>query len=320
MDFQEFKADFQKEKVEEVKNQVPSKPVVSVCVQTYQHNKYIKRCLNSILEQKTNFDFEVLLGEDHSNDGTREICEDYAQRFPKKIRLFLHSRKNNIKVLGQASANFNVLYNLYSARGKYIAVCEGDDYWSDPLKLQKQYDFMFFNPEYSICYHDYKIINSQNHEIQSDKAFPLKQDLETNELLFPWCHPATLTVFFQNIFKNIPIETTLVINLDLFIYTLLGQIGPGKFLDQIKPAFYRVHQQGIWSEMRLESKILSKINTYQKISTFYTKSGKNETSYLFIKRKIKLKRYLIFLYLKKKQPIKAFHIFTQLLFFKLKIK
>ncbi len=320
MDFQEFKADFQKEEVKEVMNQIPLKPMVSVCVQTYQHKKYIRKCLDSILEQKTNFDFEVLLGEDHSNDGTREICEEYAQKYPKKIKLFLHSRQNNIEILGQPSANFNFLYNLYNSRGEYIAVCEGDDYWSDPLKLQKQYDFMCSNPEYSICYHDFKIIDSQNYQIQSDKAIPLKRDLETNELLFPWRHPAPLTVLFKNIFNNIPIETTQVNNLDVFISTLLGQKGPGKFLNQIKPAFYRVHQGGMWSEMPLETKIISKINTFQKIATFYTKSGENEISNLFIKRKVKLEKYLIFLYIKKAQPLKAFHALKLLLHFKFKMK
>ena len=314
MDFQEFKVNFQKEKVEEVKNDTVLTPLVSVCVQTYQHKKYIKKCLDSILEQETNFEFEILLGEDSSYDGTREICIKYAQRFPKIIRLFLHSRKNNIEILGKASANFNVLYNFYSARGKFIAVCEGDDYWSDPLKLQKQFDFLSSNPSYSICYHDYKIIDAHNLEIESNKACPLKHDLKIHELLFPWYHPATLTILMRNIFKNIPIEATQVNNLDVFIYTLLGQKGPGKFLEQIKPASYRVHEGGLWSEMKLETKIISKINTYEKISFYYLKIGQDNTASFFIKRIRKLNRYLIFLRIKKMKFIKAYQVLKHYFF------
>src|SRR5690606_4409195 len=114
-------------------------PVVSVCVQTYQHAPYIRECLDSILMQKTDFPFEILLGEDESSDGTREICIEYAEKFPDKIKLFLHRRENNIQIFGYPTGRFNFLTNLYSSNGKYIAICEGDDYWTDSDKLQKQY-------------------------------------------------------------------------------------------------------------------------------------------------------------------------------------
>jgi len=154
MDFQEFKDKYEHKHVEEFVNQVPTQPVVSVCVQTYNHAAYIKECLDGILMQQTDFNFEILLGDDDSNDGTREICLEYAQKYPQKIRLFLHHRENNIKINGNPSGRFNLLYNLYSARGKYIALCEGDDCWIDSLKLQKQVDFMEVNEEYSMCFHN----------------------------------------------------------------------------------------------------------------------------------------------------------------------
>ena len=73
-------------------------PVVSVCVQAYQHESYIHDCIQSILSQKTNFKFEILIGEDQSSDKTRDICKDYAKKYPKVIRLFLHNRENNIRI------------------------------------------------------------------------------------------------------------------------------------------------------------------------------------------------------------------------------
>ena len=142
MDFQNFKKKYQKIKPEEVVNTTASEPLVSICVQTYQHVDFIKDCLDGILKQETSFPFEILLGEDASTDGTREICLEYAEKYPDKIRLFLHHRENNIKINGKPTGRFIFLYNMFSARGKYIALCEGDDYWTDPLKLQKQVGFL----------------------------------------------------------------------------------------------------------------------------------------------------------------------------------
>ncbi len=140
-DFNFLKKKYQKKVVQELAGNAPKNPVVSICVQTYQHVNYIRECLDGILMQETTFPFEILLGEDNSTDGTREICMEYAMKFPDKIRLFLHHRENNIKINGSPTGRFNFFYNFHKARGKHIALCEGDDYWTDPLKLQKQVDF-----------------------------------------------------------------------------------------------------------------------------------------------------------------------------------
>lgn len=137
--------DLQKEPIKHYNHSVSEKPLVSVCVQTYQHAPYIRECLNSILMQKTDFDFEILLGEDESADGTREICIEYAEKYPDKIRLFLHKRENVIKISGSPTGRFNFLYNLNEAKGKYIALLEGDDYWTVNDKLQYQVDFLESN-------------------------------------------------------------------------------------------------------------------------------------------------------------------------------
>lgn len=156
MDFQEFKDKYQKVPVKHYSTEVAENPAVSVCVTTYQHVDYIEECIESILMQETDFPFEILIGEDDSSDGTRDICLEYAEEYPEKIRLFLHHRENNIKWKGRATGSFNLSYNLFSAKGKYIAVCEGDDYWTDPLKLQKQVDFMEANKDCSISTHSIK--------------------------------------------------------------------------------------------------------------------------------------------------------------------
>lgn len=157
MNFIEFKEKYENIPVDHYPNDVPEYPLVSVCVMTYQHAAFIDECLEGILMQKTNFPFEILLGEDASTDRTREICIEYAERFPKKIKLYLHHRENNIKIGGMPSGRFNLLYNIYSAKGKFITFCEGDDYWIDPHKLQLQYDILNKNSEVNLIFSNCRV-------------------------------------------------------------------------------------------------------------------------------------------------------------------
>jgi glycosyltransferase involved in cell wall biosynthesis len=128
-------------------------PLVSVRLVTYNHEKYIAQCLEGILMQRTDFPFEVVVGEDCSTDRTREIVLAYADRFGDKLRVL------------PAEANLGHMRNSYriqqTCRGKYHAMIEGDDYWIDPLKLQKQADFMEAHPEVSLCFHNALILNEK---------------------------------------------------------------------------------------------------------------------------------------------------------------
>ena len=119
-------------------------PMVSVFMMTYNHGPYIQQAIESILEQKTDFDFDIVLGDDCSTDNTRSVIENIFANYPGKFKLLLH-KKN----MGAAD---NQMAVLSACTGKYIAMCEGDDYWTDPLKLQKQADFLESNPDYGmIC-------------------------------------------------------------------------------------------------------------------------------------------------------------------------
>jgi glycosyltransferase involved in cell wall biosynthesis len=298
MDFESFLYTYQKKEVEHFKNRVGPNPLVSICVQTYLHENFIEECLNNILCQQTTFDFEILLGEDCSNDKTRQICISYAEKYPEKIRLFLHRPENKISVNGALTGNFNFFYNFFSARGRYIAVCEGDDFWGDPLKLQKQFDFMENYPSYSICYHGFKIVDEHSKVIESKKAFSIKKDLTATELMHPISHPGTLTIFFRNALEKVPEEAVKVVTLDIFIYSLLGQHGNGKYLSEIKPAFYRTHSSGMWSAIDLDKKLTLKIISYKMISSYYRRIGLNKSSRFFDKIIFKTKGYLIYWHLK----------------------
>ena len=116
---------------------------VSVCMTAYNQEALIAVAVEGILVQKTDFSVEFHIGDDCSTDRTGEICEDFATRFPEVIRY--HRRKHNLGMMP------NFLATLAECDGKYIAWCEGDDYWIDDTKLQTQFDFMEASPDYALC-------------------------------------------------------------------------------------------------------------------------------------------------------------------------
>lgn len=120
-------------------------PVVSVHMITYNHEPYIRQAIEGVMMQKTDFEFELIIGEDCSQDKTREICFEYQKKYPDKIRvLWWHE---NVSKLGGNGRRVRA-----HSRGEFIALCEGDDYWIDPLKLQKQVDVMRTHPNVGLCF------------------------------------------------------------------------------------------------------------------------------------------------------------------------
>lgn len=175
-------------------------PLVSVSVATYQHKNYIRQCLDGILMQETDFPFEVIIGEDGSVDGTQEICMEYAEKYPDKIRLFIRDRAlSQFKDADGTVKRFNGIWNRMSCRGEYIAMCEGDDYWIDPLKLQKQVDFMELHPDYGLCYSKAKTYiqktSSYGRIIGNGKS-------TFEELLINNSIPTLTTMFRESLYHN----------------------------------------------------------------------------------------------------------------------
>jgi len=225
--------------------------LVSVAIQTYQHKAFIKQCLDSVLTQQTNFNFEILLGEDASTDGTREICIEYAKNYPTKIRLFLHHRENNIKVNGMPTGRFNFVFNLFSAKGKYIAICEGDDYWSSPSKLQRQVDFLEANTDCILCHHWQEVAElNENQEyvvkpapIEGHGYFPEVKStvgrIFSNEL-----RVKARTLMFRNVNLEFPDWYFKVAFGDVPLSMLLGKFGKFGFINE-PMAVYRLTGKGM---------------------------------------------------------------------------
>lgn len=221
--------------------------LVSVSVVTYQHVSYIKECLDSILMQQTDFPFEILLGEDESTDGTREVCIEYANKHPDKIRLFLRSRADVIYINGNPTGRYNFLENLKAAHGKYIAICEGDDYWTDPNKLQKQVDFLEANEDYAICYHRvYELPDGKDPEL-SNLNTSLQEETYTIEDLAKGNFIHTPSVVFRNgLIKEYPEWLNKSPVGDYVLHMLNAKHGKIKYLPEAM-AIYRRHANGVWS-------------------------------------------------------------------------
>lgn len=172
---------------------------VSVLCTAYNHEQYIRRCLDGFVSQKTNFQFEVLVNDDNSSDNTARIIEEYVRKYPNIIKAFLQKENQFSK---KVRINDDILYP--HAKGKYIALCEGDDYWIDCNKLQKQYDYMESNLNCSMVLH-----NTYKHDIsgkKSDKMFNTWKDihvLSDEEIFFGW-HVHTSSYFFRRNCALIP--------------------------------------------------------------------------------------------------------------------
>ncbi len=119
-------------------------PLVSVCMTTYNHEPYLREAIESVLAQQTSFDVELVLGEDCSTDLTRSICEEYVARYPQRVRLVTGAQNVGWRA--------NYLRTFEACRGKYIAYCDGDDWWSNPHKLQMQADLLESDPACGLCY------------------------------------------------------------------------------------------------------------------------------------------------------------------------
>ena len=131
------------------KMQNTSMPLVSINCTAYNHAPYIRQCLDGFIMQKTDFPIEILVHDDASTDGTADIVREYEQKYPNIIKPIYQTENQYSKGEG---TSINWTYNYSRAQGKYIAICEGDDYWTDPYKLQKQVGFLEANPEYGLCY------------------------------------------------------------------------------------------------------------------------------------------------------------------------
>lgn len=215
------------------------RPIVSVCMITYNHEKYIAQAIDSVLMQKTNFDYEIVIGEDCSTDKTREIVLEYKAKHPDKIKLLL--REKNVGI------HQNFTETIFACTGKYIALLEGDDYWIDENKLQRQVNFLEVNRDYVLVYEPAKEIN----EITGTEKITNKNDKDITgieELLERGWFIRTGSIMFRNnLISEFPEWYFKFNSTDYMLHILIAQYGKIKKLDFVS-SVYRRHPGGITNE------------------------------------------------------------------------
>ena len=231
---------------------------VSVLVVTYNHARFIRQALDSVLMQKTAFGFEVLISEDCSTDGTREIVREYERRYPESIRLLLS--ETNLH------SNAVVARGIDAARGTYVALLDGDDYWTSPEKLQRQASFLDSHPECSLCFHNARV-QQEGKEGGWNWTPPNHPALATLEDVWMGNFIATCsTMFRRGLIQPIPdwYEGFFPIT-DWPLHILNAEHGHIGYLDEVM-GVYRYHSGGYYSPLSELSKLQETLKFYRRMN------------------------------------------------------
>lgn len=220
--------------------------MVSICMITYNHEKYLKQAIDGVLGQKTNFEIELVIANDNSPDNTDAIIQEYIRSNPNGNKIkYIHNPVN----IGMMPNFINALENC---AGRYVAMCEGDDYWTDEFKLQKQVDFLEKNKEYAMCFHKVSVetsgvISEDNITLESPNKTTIK-DLANGNYIH------TCSVMYRNrLFKNFPRYFKKSPIGDYYLHMLNSLYGDIYRLDD-NMAVYRVHQTSYWSSKEQEER------------------------------------------------------------------
>lgn len=214
--------------------------VVAIWMVTYNHEEFLAQAIDSVLMQQTNFSYKLFIGEDCSTDNTRSICIDYSNKYPDKIELILNETN-----IGPMFNSINIFKKCFASGAKYLAMTEGDDYWTDPLKLQKQVDFLEANPEYVLCFHKVSLLEGTTFKEDNIISLPDNyEDIATFAKKGNYIH--TPSIVFKNIIPKLPAEFKYSPIGDFFLSLLLAEGGKIKRLNDVM-AVYRLNS-GIWSE------------------------------------------------------------------------
>lgn len=234
-------------------------PKVSVLLITYNHEHYIAQAIDSILMQRTSFPFEVVIGEDCSTDGTREIVCGYQARYPEIVRALLpEANQGPFK---------NVAAGLAACRGQYIASLEGDDYWTDPEKLQLQVDFLDRHPECSICFHPACMVDVAGRyppTVVPQEPRHFKEILTIAELVETNFIPTCSAVWRRGLFDGLPHWVEEVGMSDWPINILNAKHGHIGLVNRCM-GVYRLHDGGIWSTRTVQSRLESWVRAHDYI-------------------------------------------------------
>jgi glycosyltransferase involved in cell wall biosynthesis len=254
-------------------------PLVSICCITYNHEKYIRDAIEGFLMQRTSFPIEIIIHDDASTDTTSDIIRGYVDKFPNLITPIIQKENQYSKGIKPLQR-----FILPRARGKYIAICEGDDYWTDPLKLQKQVDFLNDHPDISFCSHNVNKVDQNNNIIEENNS-KMTNYFKPKEVVNN--HFPTLSLLFRNQKLEYTPELLNVFNGDAVLTALLSLHGGAANLG-FTGACYRVHSEGIYSKQTYLENYFKSVYTREKLisSGIFPEEISNE-----IKQNIRTRKY-----------------------------
>jgi glycosyltransferase involved in cell wall biosynthesis len=234
--------------------------LVSVVMITYNHSLYIKQAIESIISQKTNFDFELVICNDKSTDDTDTIIRETIASNPNGHKVKYYNNEVNLGMMP------NSVYALEQASGKYIALCEGDDYWCDDQKLQIQADFLENNPDFSLCFHNVYLLTGT--ELKEDNPRKKIHEITTIKDLAKNNYIHTPSVMYRNNLFELPKYFSEAPIGDYFLHMLNAQHGKIKYMDKIM-SVYRIHNTSYWSSKKEAEQRIIMIDFLTKLKTYF---------------------------------------------------
>jgi len=248
-----------------------TKPFVSIVCLAYNHESFIRDAIEGFLLQKTSFPVEILIHDDASVDKTADIIREYEARFPNLIKPIYQTENQ------YSQGNRPGRINRMRAKGKYVALCEGDDYWTDPLKLQKQVDFLERNEEYSMACTNFSMVDENRDLIKKwgweDGG---KREYIDQETILGRFTPQTLTVLLRRDYLN-KVDPLLdeydFPNGDVALFSAITGYGPCYFLNEITGC-YRLNMNGIWSKKEISEQLKMRLTTFRNLLNFYSNDKK----------------------------------------------
>jgi glycosyltransferase involved in cell wall biosynthesis len=239
-------------------------PLASVCMRTYNLEKYVSQAIESILNQVTMFPYEIVIDDDNSTDGTQHIIGQYVEKYPRIIKANFHKKNMGTRR--------NFVRNLQNAKGKYIAPCDGDDYWTDILKLQKQVDFLEQNKQYAITYCPLDVLLEDG---TIRKNLYNDRDLEVEQVQKYSLGTGICAACFRNvdIIKDYPVEYHCAPIDDMFLWPLIGAYGKAKYLPDISPSVYRYHSRGDFQGLSSPQRNKNIYLTFLALSIYFLRSN-----------------------------------------------
>jgi phosphoglycolate phosphatase-like HAD superfamily hydrolase len=242
-------------------------PLVSVLCITYNHERYIEGAIRSFLVQKTTFPIEILIHDDASTDGTAAVIRNWQARYPSIIRSVLQTENQ----FSRGACPIAALLPL--TRGKYVATCEGDDYWLDASKLQRQVSFLEAHSDFSCSAHNYYLYNESQLSIRpwfqsrTDRVLTARQLMSLKRLL--WLP----TLVFRKTFSNLPAERSLSPIGDQFLTSYLGTFGQCAYFETLLGAVRRENQYSIWTPLSDGQKEAIRVKCWLALVRLHTRLG-----------------------------------------------